>query len=241
MVRIARVVAALALLGSGVLMYAGSWQRWRSACPRGATGSDECFRMQAHEYDFWLPSGSPWYPVGNAAELAGLSMLLLAVAVALLPWALAGRLPGPLSLVATVAASASVALLGLQCLWSGLAGHVVEVPLGTPAAYGWGLVLPVLVGRLVAAASSWPARCAGVALVLALPFPGIFLYWLGPYDSMPWYEGIAGFFTAAAGLFLLVAALESSHGHRARRRGHHPEQAGAAGSVAADPSVVAGG
>ena len=240
MVRTARLGAALALLAAGGLLIAASWQRWYPACWGDGIVSDGCSRLEAHEYDFWMPSGEPWYPLGNAAELAGLAMLLLAVAVVGLPWALAGRMPGRLSLAATAVAAVSVGVLGVQSLWSGLAGEVVEIPLLALAGYGWGLGLTGLTARLVQAAPSWPQRLAGGALILASP-PVAFGYWLGSYDSRPWYEAVGGAFTAAAGLLLVAATvLESAHGHRARRRGDHPEQAGAAGGVAADEAVVAG-
>ena len=67
------------LLGaSGALMYAASWQRWAGACPWGDSDGKLCTLRQDHLYDFLPPSArwSPW----AAGQLAGCSLLVLAVA-----------------------------------------------------------------------------------------------------------------------------------------------------------------
>ena len=78
---------------SGALMYTASWQRWAGACRWGDAESNRCLSRQDHLYDFVAPTG-PWEPVGDAAQLAGWSLLFLAFAFDLLPWALTGRRPG---------------------------------------------------------------------------------------------------------------------------------------------------
>jgi len=203
-VRNMRLLVAAALVGSGALMYAASWQRWADACPWGARSTAACLGAQDHRYDFLVPA-EPWTPIGGAAELAGLSLLVLALAVALLPWGLTGRRPGPFSALTLAATVPSVGLLGVTNLRSGLAGQVMEVPFERAALLGWGLLLPSLIAWLAWASRGW-ARVGGWVLVTAMPFPGIFLYWIGPYDAAPWYEGISGILTALAGLCVLVAA-----------------------------------
>lgn len=77
-----RIVVAVGLAGAAGLTFAGAWQRWWPACPRGGFDSDACLRLQSQEY-FQLP-GDPWLPVGQAAELYGGALLALAAAVAVL-------------------------------------------------------------------------------------------------------------------------------------------------------------
>ena len=101
--RVLRVGAGLLLVTSGALMYAASWQRWAGVCPWGDDDGARCSVRQDHRYDFVAPS-APWEPVGEAAQLAGWSLLVLALAFALLPWALTGRRPRVASAVALVGA-----------------------------------------------------------------------------------------------------------------------------------------
>ena len=83
----ARALTSAALAGSGVLAYLAAWQRWSGVCPRGGFDEPACLKRQDHLYDYQLPA-SPWHPIGDAAELYGLSVLLLAVAAFALPFLL---------------------------------------------------------------------------------------------------------------------------------------------------------
>ena len=115
-----------ALLGaSGALMYAASWQRWAGACPWGDVHGRLCSSRQDHLYDFVAPT-APWEPVGDAAQPAGWSLLVLALAFVLLPWALTGRRPGVFSAAALVCAVLALGAVGVATLRSGLAGIVVD-------------------------------------------------------------------------------------------------------------------
>src|SRR5262245_46068285 len=85
--------AAVLLVASGVLLYAAAWERWWPACPRDGFESLDCQKLQDHLYDFQVPA-DPWVPVGDAAWLAGLSFLLLALALACVPTVMLGfRMP----------------------------------------------------------------------------------------------------------------------------------------------------
>src|SRR5688572_1268739 len=99
------------LAASGALMYAASWQRWAGACAWGDDEGALCTARQDHLYDF-LPPVAPWEPVGDAAQLAGWSLIVQALAFALLPWALTRRRPEPLSAVAQVGAVAATLAVG---------------------------------------------------------------------------------------------------------------------------------
>ena len=202
-------VGAGALLGtSGALMYAASWQRWASVCPWGDADGGLCSIRQDHLYDFVAPT-EPWEPVGDAAQLAGWSLLVLALAFVLLPWALTGRRPGVFSATALVGAVLALGEVGVATLRSGLAGSVVDPISGDLALFGWALVPLVLLVGFAVAARGW-MLAATVFLVLATPLLAAFSYAIGPYDARPWWEGISGALTATAGLCLLVAAAFNS-------------------------------
>ena len=169
--------------------------------------------------------------MGNAAQLAGWSLLVLALAFALLPWALTGRRPGVFSAIALVGAVLALCAVGVATLRSGLAGSVVHPITGSLALFVWLFVPPVLLIRFAVAARGW-SLAAAVWLGLASPVVAAFSYAVGPYDAQPWWEGISGLLTASAGLCLLGAA---AFGSRSRTqespdtasasRSHRPEGA----------------
>lgn len=208
LLRVLRVVAGVLLGASGALMFAASWQRWAGACRwvdvTANVESALCTSRQDHLYDFVLPT-DPWEPVGDAAQLAGWSLLVLAPAFVLLPWALTGRRPGIVSTAALVGAVMALGAVGVATLRSGLAGSVVPTNIDVLALYAW-LLLPLgLLVRFSVAARGWPLA-ATVLLFLATPLVATFTYAVGPYDAQPWWEGTSGVLTATAGLCLLVAA-----------------------------------
>jgi len=203
--RVLRVVVGVLLGASGALMYAASWQRWADACPWGGDVDDRlCTIRQDHLYDFLAPT-APWEPVGDAAQLAGWSLLVLALAFLLLPWALTGLRPGVLSAVALAGAVLALVVVGLATLRSGLTGAVVEPMAYDLVLYVWLLVPPVLLVRFAVAARGW-SLAAAVFLILATPLVAAFSYAVGSYDARPWWEAISGVLTAIAGLCLLGAA-----------------------------------
>ena len=226
--------AVAALLGlSGALMYAASWQRWAGACPWGVSEGGACDVVQDHLYDF-VPPGNPWEPVGDAAQLAGWSLLVLAPAFVLLPWALTGRRPGIFSAAAVVAATLGLVSVGVATLRSGQAGSVVDPFAGDVAMLLWALTPPILLVTWAVAARGWAARAAAASLFLAAPLVAAFSYAVGPYDARPWWEAISGVLTATAGLCQLVAAVfgDRSRGSSASR-GAAPAEEG--------PVATAGG
>ncbi len=200
-----RVWVGLVLGGAGALMFAASWQRWTRWCLSDTgvplTG---CAGREDPLYAF-LPPAEPWVPVGSSAELGGASLLVLALVVPLLPWALTGRRPGAFSAVALVAAELGLVAVGVATLQSGLAGEVVEPWLGGWSTWAWLLVLPSLLVRFSIGSAGW-ARAASVALVLSTPLVAAFSYAVGDYDERPWWEAVSGALMATAGLCLLAAA-----------------------------------
>lgn len=212
--RLVKVVVAVLLGASGALMYAASWQRWAGACPWGDGESQLCSARQDHLYDF-LPPTSPWEPVGTAAQLAGCSLLVLAVAFVVLPWALTGRRPGPSSAVALAISVVVTAIMAMTTLQSGLTGRAAALPASDLVLYGWAFVPPALLVRWAVAARGW-AMAAAIFLVLGTPMAAALSYAIGPYDARPWWEGISGAFTVIGGACLLADAV---FGGRFRSRG----------------------
>jgi hypothetical protein len=211
--RILRVWVAMTLVASGGLLYAASWQRWAGACPWGGDReSQECYARMDHLYDF-LPPSEPWMPVGVAAQLAGASLLVLAVALLPLAWALTGRRPGPGSAVALLSTELAVVAVGLAALRSGLSGDVVRPVTSDVTMVLWVLVPPFLFGRLAVLSRGW-ARAAAVLLVLASPLVASFTYAIGPFDAQPWWEAISSLLVGGAGACVLVEAVLRPAGRR---------------------------
>ena len=212
--RILRVCVALTLMVSGALMYAASRQRWSGACPWGNDPDTRaCDLRMDHLYDF-LPPAEPWEPAGIAPELAGASLLIFAVALAALPWALAGRRPGSGTVLALVVCLLAVIDVGVAVLRSGLDDTVVH-PFGDGLTmWLWILVLPVFISWLAFTSRGW-AAAAAVLLVLASPLVAAFTYAIGSFDAAPWYEAISGGLMAGAGGCLLVEAARRSTRRRA--------------------------
>ena len=212
--KISRVWVAATLLASGGLLYAASWQRWAGACPwRGDRGTQACETRMGHLYDF-LPPAEPWMPAGVAAQLAGASLLVLAVALLPLPWALTGRRPGRAFAVALLATVLVVIDVGLAALRSGLDGALVSPVASDVTVLLWILLLPLLFGCLAVLSRGWEGRTAAVLLVLASPLVAFFTYAIGPFDAQPWWEAISGLLTCGAGACVLVEAIRRP----ARRR-----------------------
>jgi hypothetical protein len=196
---------------SGVFAVVASLQRW--GCRIGVFGdaNSECWGREDHLYDYINPSDPrvpvgadpAWLPLGSAAELHGVGMLVFAVAVLLLPWVLAGRWPGWKLTIAALVVSAGVAVAALPTLLSGLEGEPVSLPnMWLPqVVLVFGLPALLIVSALRAAPS--PGRvgkarwtvviCLAVAnnmMVTYLMAMVIFMY--SSYDSNPWAETIGG-------------------------------------------------
>jgi len=208
------------LAASGGLMYAASWQRWSGACPWGNDPDTRgCDQLMDHLYDF-LPPAEPWEPVGRAAELAGGSLLVLAVALLVLPWALAGSRPGLATVVPLSVCALAVTDVGAATLRSGLAGTVVHPVSGAVATWLWLLALPVIISWLGVVSRGWAAASA-VLLVLSSPLVAAFSYAIGSFDANPWYEAVSGVFVAGAGACLLAGAVRRPVRPSAVHEGRH--------------------
>ncbi|MFD4323841.1 hypothetical protein ACFWQC_04350 [Nocardioides sp. NPDC058538] len=221
----ARALTSAALAGSGGLAYLAAWQRWSGVCPRGGFDEPACLKRQDHLYDYQLPA-SPWQPIGDAAELYGLSVLLLAVAAFALPFLLMPAFRRLILWPLAVIPAAMLAGIGVLVLASGIAGRPVTVPgfyltalivvnvlwptaLIIATAIAAGGYIPT--GRPEASedrpSTARPASMVVTALLIAATtvLPTYFL--VGPiaagyvsHDTAPWTE-------APAGALLVLAAI----------------------------------
>lgn len=204
MLRVLRAGVGLLLGVSGALMCIASAQRWAGACGWGDSYSQLCDLRQDHLYDFIAPE-APWEPLGTAAQLAGASLLVLALAYVLLPWAMTGRRPETIVGVVWVIGVATLVSVGVATLSSGLTGIAVRPVGGDLALFAWFFIpAPLLIWFSLNAHRL--AAGAGVALVLSSPFVAAATYGIGPYDARPWSEAIRGTLTATAGVLLLADA-----------------------------------
>ena len=199
----ARSLTAALLVGSSVLAVLGAVERWAGICSRDTWHSAPCWERRQPVYDQLLPT-EPWVPVGHAPELLGLSLLLLAASLMLMPAALGRRSTRWQALCVGIAALV-LALVGALTLASGVVSQVVEVPgmavLG--GLYFWALPFLVPLGLFPLDADGRPVGAVGGlavwVLTFAMPWPQ--LVFVGFSDeTVPWSEG----FVAAP---LLVVAL----------------------------------
>lgn len=204
-----RTGVCLLLAVSGVVTVLAAQERWWPACRFGDFDTAACLRLQDHRFDF-LFVRAPWSPLGNAAELAGLGMLLLAAAMGMLPWLV---LQDRSRLTAALSAVLSLALVPVAAtqLFSGRAGRVVEVPALDMATVVWVFVWPVaLVTLAIVAVTEQGAGALQVggrlllfgSLLLATPVPQILLppVMTGyiSHDTSPWAEAVIGVLLLAA-------------------------------------------
>ena len=232
--RLAILTTGALLTVSGGLLVAASWQRWHEVCPWGRDDeAPRCLPRQDHRYDFLAPS-EPWVPLGSAAELAGVSFVLLAAALLALPW-LATPRPHGRALAGLVAVSALAAWAyadaGVATLRSGLVGRPVEVWGGAGSLLLYLLAPFALCLWCSVVAVRVPLQlAAGSLLVLATPPFVVFLYGIGPYDARPWYEAVPGGLTLVAGVCLLLSG--------AARRLHQPLGTPPAATPPVTPTVT---
>ncbi|MBG6097562.1 hypothetical protein [Nocardioides luteus] len=221
----ARALTSGSLAGSGVLAYVAAWQRWSGVCPRGGFDEPACLERQDHLYDYQWPA-SPWHPIGHAAEVYGLSVVLLAVAAFTLPFLLMPVLRRhtlwPLAVIPAVV----LAGYGVLVLASGIAGRPVTVPgFDLTALIVLGVLWPsaLIISALIATSGyspdGWPeasedrpstARSVSTVVMVLLiaattVLPTYFV--VGPiaagyvsHDTAPWSE-------APAGVLLVLAAI----------------------------------
>lgn len=207
-----RVVVSGLLATSGVLYLMAASQRWWPACKLGRFDEPACVRVQNDDYGYLVPSG-PWIPAGDAALLAGIALVCLAVAVGVLPWLWSPPHVGVA--LATCAPAAAIALMGATTWGAGLSGSAVSgaegwVPL---AGIVWCFGLPsVLLTAAVVRMDDAPPGAtrwrvvAALLLGLANPLGG---YFIGSaavgyvsHDYTPWVEAVSAVLLLSAALIM---------------------------------------
>jgi len=201
--------AAVAALFSfaGALWVAAAAQRWWPACKRGDFDTVGCLKLQDHLYDYVAPT-APWVPVGNAAQLAGVAMALLAVGVTLLPWL---WVPSrPLVCLAVAVPALAVLLIGGSTWNAGLSHEALTVGL-VPTILVWSFGLPIAL--VVAATTSRDGHTAQrttrwrvvitVLIAMATPLAEVMfapmLVGYMSHDSTPWTGAVTGALLVTAG------------------------------------------
>jgi hypothetical protein len=195
---------------SGVLQIVASVERWvvaRADLPAGDVTFED------HLYDYFWPA-DPWVPIGTAAQVVGLALLLVAAAVGVL--ALSLRRTGTAwALIAVGGVAVPIAVTGMHALASGAIGAPTFLQHGAVQAIAW--AVPFL--GLLALAVRWIARAPFLALaavlLLGVTLPGYLVatFAIAPrlvgyqsHDTTPWSETVVAVCTLLAGVSLAAAA-----------------------------------
>ncbi|MEO7754678.1 MAG: hypothetical protein ABIS35_14820 [Terracoccus sp.] len=207
---VARVAVSLLLVAAGLLMAAASWQRWWPACRLGDFDALACIPLQDHLYDFILPT-DPWVPIGNAAQLSAVGLLVWAFALALVPLLVPGSRPGRLTRVLSAVMGVGVAMMAAFTWVSGQAGRAVTVDWLHPVIAGLLILWPVAMVvatvpphlRAPGPPNRWLLVTVGL-LVGSAPLPSYFvvpvIVGYASHDSTPWEEAVVGLMLVAAAL-----------------------------------------
>jgi hypothetical protein len=218
---IVRVVASALLVGSGVLSIAGAYQRWWPACMPFDFDHPDCVKLQDSLYDYVMPS-PPWVPMGTAASLAAVGLLLLGMAMLTMPLLMGRRYR-----LVTWGLCVGMALLPLFAAagtWlSARAGAPVVLDGHWPAyfiwVWGWPAALFVL--ALVSILTVAPRQSAWRLLVFGcLAFSAPLVEFFGaslvmlysPSDTTPWTGAVTGFALIIAGIALWPAFAQPAAG-----------------------------
>ena len=208
-----RATASILLLSAAAVYVAAAAQRWWPSCRRGSFDTVACLRLQDHEFDYLFVS-EPWTPVGQAAQYAGVALLLLAAAAAVLPFVLVRR-PLRLQVPAALIGAAAFVVAGVDAWTAGVTGQVQPASGAVAvASVVWVVLLPagLAVWSLIdltrepgpgVRGTRWRGALTA-ALVAATPVPQVVL---GPmtvgyvsHDTSPWSD-------AAMAVPLAVAAV----------------------------------
>lgn len=233
------LTAAGLFLGSAVLQFVASLQRW--VVFRSSLGPDGIM-AEDHLYDYFFPFESmdpvgtidAWEPVGTAAQLFGTGLLIQALGILAMAIGVVA-LPGAASrhsairvitavcevMLATVVAAA-FGIYGAHALISGLAG--APSPLQPWVAIGW-----LGFAGLGALGALWLSRSREAALacvfLIGSSLAGYLIatYLIAPvvagytsHDTTPWTETVVAASTAAAAVAMLLVV------RRTARKGVRP-------------------
>lgn len=219
-----RATISMLLAVSGLLWLAAVVQRWWPDCKLGQFDEPACLWAQSYHYERFEGS-ELWAPIAHTAHLEGVSLICLAVAVAVLPWLWAPRRTG--TSLAVLVPAFCIGLLGAGTWAVGPSGSGQDAAVagGAPlTAIVWIFGLPAVL--LCAAVSRLDEAPIGttrwrlvVACLVGLSNP-LVAYFIGPiftgylsHDDPPWSGAVS------TG-FLFVAACFVWHSSRAPAPAH---------------------
>lgn len=216
------VLAALLFLVSAILQLNASIQRWVTFTNSQAPTS---LSVEDNLYDYFVPS-DPWVPIGTAAELLGIGLLLIALGFALMAAAVflvpstrpksnarAAILWGILDLSFIILATAGFATMGWDNLQAGLSGSAPV--LTEPDSLTIGLFLGYLLALItmiapIVLAIRWHERLVPASISSLLLFGCTLIgyliasFFIAPLffgtssDTTRWSEAVVAISTGAA-------------------------------------------
>lgn len=221
------LTAAALFLTSAVLQVMASLQRWVIFA-----GSQPDYRAEDHLFDYYFPV-EPWENIGTAAQLFGTGTLLMALGVVpmvlgvvAIPRSTTRRgiviIGNIVDVVLALLVAGSFAIHGAHALLSGLSD--TASPLQQYGTLGW----VGLVGLIVLAVRWWrksPAAMmacllligsTGLGYYLAVFFIASLFAGYTSHDTTPWTETVIAAWTAAAGVAMIFAAVDSGSSRRYR-------------------------
>lgn len=212
------IVAAGLFFASALVQWNASMQRWVTFS--GSTDSNGP-SAEDHMYDYYLPS-EEWVPIGSAAELLGIGLLLMAMGFAVFATAVL-LIPDPtkdhikavaamslgFDLLLVLATAGSFAWMGLHTLLSGLQGAeagLLDSGLVRQLLLYLGFLAPVILA--VRWRNRLPAASITCVFLLGSTIVGYMVstYLLAPliagmsHDTARWTETVIAVSTAAAGV-----------------------------------------
>lgn len=214
------LAAAALFLGSALLQFIASHQRW--IVFRGSIAPDE-ISAEDHLFDYDFPS-EPWESIGTAAQLFGVGALLQALAVLAMAFSvlfLSGE-AGPRHDVISVA-EIMIAVVVSAFFWLCGAHAFVSGVIGAPSLLSsswtfWLLELlgiPGLFGLAVLWRRKSPAATSACVFLIGSTLGGYIVanFFIAPifagyvsHDTTPWTETVIAVSTAGAGLSMIFAA-----------------------------------
>lgn len=220
------IVAAGLFLASALVQWNASMQRWvtfsGSADPNGPSVED-------HMYDYYLPT-EEWVPIGSAAELLGIGLLMTAIGFAVLATAVL-MIPDPtkdhikavaiislgFDLLLVLATAGLFAWMGLHTLLSGLQGTqsgLLDSGILMQLLLYLGFAAPVILA--VRWRNRLPAVSIACVFLLGSTVVGYIVstYLIAPliagmsHDTARWTETVIAVSTAAAGIATVYGVIQ---------------------------------
>ena len=219
---VVRGAGSALLVSAGVMSIAAASERWWPACRPFGFDHPDCYRLQRDWYDYVAPA-EPWVPVGDAAALAAVSLLLQALAVLVVVPALFDRKYRLLAGGVGLAMSVNLLFPAAATWLSAEEGRAVDIPGLSTAMWFWIWGWPIIAFTAIVALSIFTplGRRDGLRLLViaclvataplveyffVMPFFTLYT----PYDTTPWTGAVSGVLLVVAGLAFWLAMRPSA-------------------------------